>query len=508
MSKKIIILLFFIAAKFILQYVLISPAYDLQRDEYLHLDQANHLAWGYISVPPVTSWISYIIRLLGNGIFWVKFFPALFGALTMVIVYRIVVELKGNLYALVLSLLAILVSAILRINILFQPNSLDIFFWSFCYFTLIKYINTHHGKWLIWTAIGLAVGILCKYNIIFLLIGLVPAVLFTEHRKIFSNKNFYIGFAIACIIILPNIIWQYKNGFPTFSQLNELSMAQLVNVNRWDFVKEQFLFFFSSVFVIIAGFIGLFFYPPFKKFRFILWSFAFTIGLFIFFKAKSYYAIGLYPVLIAIGAVYLESLFAIRWRILKPISIAIVAVFSIPFILVAFPTRSPKVIQKKSEQYKNLGLLRWEDGKDHAIPQDFADMIGWKELAMKVDDVYSRLEEKEQTLVLCDNYGQAGAINYYSAFSHINAVSFNADYINWMQFDKPIKHAIIVKDIYDMDSTREKEKPIFDTIQLVGKIENPFARELGTRIFLLKGARININKLIADEVRRKKEAND
>ncbi len=49
MSKKGIILLGFIMAKFVLQYTLISPEYDLQRDEYLHLDQANHLACGYIS---------------------------------------------------------------------------------------------------------------------------------------------------------------------------------------------------------------------------------------------------------------------------------------------------------------------------------------------------------------------------------------------------------------------------------------------------------------------------
>lgn len=55
MSKKTIILLGFIILKFVLQYALISPEYDLQRDEYLHLDQAHHLAWGYLSVPPVTS---------------------------------------------------------------------------------------------------------------------------------------------------------------------------------------------------------------------------------------------------------------------------------------------------------------------------------------------------------------------------------------------------------------------------------------------------------------------
>ena len=76
---KAVILLCFIGLKFAIQYTLIGPEYELHRDEFLHLDQADHLAWGYLSVPPVTSVISCIIKMLGNSVFWIKFFPALFG---------------------------------------------------------------------------------------------------------------------------------------------------------------------------------------------------------------------------------------------------------------------------------------------------------------------------------------------------------------------------------------------------------------------------------------------
>src|SRR4026207_2196893 len=99
MNKKTLILLGFILIKFILQYLLINPSYDLQRDEYLHLDQGYHLAWGYISVPPVTSWIAFLIRVLGGGVSWVKFFPAAFGALTLVLVWKMIEALKGGMFA-------------------------------------------------------------------------------------------------------------------------------------------------------------------------------------------------------------------------------------------------------------------------------------------------------------------------------------------------------------------------------------------------------------------------
>ena len=140
MTKKTIILLSFIALKFLLQFVLLSPEYDLQRDEYLHLDQGNHFAWGYLSVPPFTSWTSYIIQLLGDSIFWVKFFPALYGALTIYLVWKAIEELNGNLFALILGATCVLFSALLRLNTLYQPNSFDVLCWTFLYFNFIKYI--------------------------------------------------------------------------------------------------------------------------------------------------------------------------------------------------------------------------------------------------------------------------------------------------------------------------------------------------------------------------------
>ena len=110
------LLLLLVALKFILQYSLIDPVYELHRDEYLHLDQGKHLAWGFVSVAPFTSWISYFILKLGNGVFWVKFFPALFGALTIIVCWFAIEELKGKLFAKIIVSLALIFSVILRIT--------------------------------------------------------------------------------------------------------------------------------------------------------------------------------------------------------------------------------------------------------------------------------------------------------------------------------------------------------------------------------------------------------
>ncbi|MCF2487634.1 glycosyltransferase family 39 protein [Dyadobacter sp. CY347] len=504
MTKKTLILWLFILVKFILHYVIIAPEYDLHRDEYLHLDQGKHLAWGYLSVPPFTSWISYIILLLGNGEFWVRFFPAFFGVCTLVAVWKAIQTLGGGLYALILGATAITFSVLLRMNMLYQPNSADILGWTLLYFCMLHYLKTEENKWLYITGIVLGFSFLNKYNIVFLIAGLVPALLVTGNFKIFKNKALYIAALITLVIILPNLLWQYQNNFPVIHHMKLLAKSQLVNVNRIDFLKEQLLYFIGSIFVILAAFVSFFAYPAFRKYQVFFWSLVFTLALFTYLKAKGYYAIGLYPIFISFGSVYLEYVFQNRLIWLRPVSIVISLALFIPIFQVAFPTKSASEIAKNSKPYQTLGLLRWEDGKDHELPQDFADMLGWKELAQKVDAEYAKIGDKKHTVVLCDNYGQAGAINYYSKFKNIQAVTMNADYINWVPLDEEIKHLILVQNADDDDPERNKEKPLFQTIRRIGKIENPYARERGTSIYVLLDAKVSINNILKSDIEENK----
>jgi hypothetical protein len=509
MSKKNIVLLFFILLKFVLQYFAINPVYELHRDEFLHLDLGKHLAWGYTSVPPVTAWISYLILHLGNSVFWVKFFPALFGVLTMVVVWKIIEELNGKSFALILGSGCVTFSALLRINTLYQPNSLEYLLWTLLFFAVVKYINSENNKWLWCASVTFAFGVLNKYNIAFLILGLLPAVLLTSHRKIFLNKHLYFSLLVALLIVSPNLIWQYKNDFPVFHHLKTLAETQLVNVNRIDFLKEQLLFFTGSLFVIVLAFVSFFVYAPFRKFQIFFWSTVFTLAIFTYFKAKGYYAIGLYPVLLAFGSVYLEKLLSKGWlRYLQPVAVLIPVFLIVAIWQYVLPVLTPEKIIMKKEVFEKIGLLRWEDGKNHKLPQDFADMLGWKELATIVDNALETIENKENTIIHCDNYGQAGAINFYSKQKHTQAVSMNADYINWYPLDKmEIKNVILVKSIYDKDKNRDREREFFDSVTLVGEITNQYAREKGTRVYLLKGAKISVNSILAQEIQERKNDN-
>lgn len=506
MKHKNLILVVLILIKFVLQYYAIDSGYELHRDEYLHLDLGNHIAFGYTSVPPITGFLSLLIKLLGNSVFWVKFFPALFGALIVYFVWKTIEELNGGLFALIVGTTGVIFSVLVRINTLYQPNSLDFLMWTMFLYLLVKYLKTDNNKWLYFCAITFAVGFLNKYNIAFLLLALIPSLILTSKRTIFSNKHLYFSAAIVLLIILPNIIWQFQNDFPVLKHLRELSQTQLVNVKRSDFLVEQLYFFPGSLLVIIIGLIAFFKYHAYEKYKVLFFTFIFTLLIFTYLKAKNYYSIGLYPIYIAFGAVYIERILSTGWvkylRIIFLISPVLSFIFMFQILL---PVLSPTEIAEKKAMYDKFNLTRWEDGKIHDIPQDFADMLGWNELANIVDSAMQFVDDKGKTLIHCDNYGQAGAINYYSGELATEALSMNADYINWYPLNSmDIKNVILVKEASDRDSNREKEIPLFDSVFYIGKIENKYARENGTKVYLLKGAKQSINDILKKEIDERK----
>ncbi|MEJ8757933.1 glycosyltransferase family 39 protein [Pontibacter sp. H259] len=483
------ILIGFVLLKFVLQYVLVNSAYDLHRDEFLHLDQANHLAAGYVSVPPFTAFVAWVIQALGNSYFWVRFFPGLFGALTIVVAWFIVDELKGGLYAKMLAAMAILLSAMLRINMLFQPNSFDALCWVLAFYLIIRFVHTQQAKWLYWLGVGIGFGFLNKYTILFLVAGLAVALIFSPYRTLFARKEVYVAAVIALLVASPNLIWQFQHNFPVVAHMQELKQTQLVNVKPSDFLKDLVLFFVGSIFLWVAALVAFIIYKPFARYRFVGVTFIVVMFLFLALKAKSYYTISLFPVMLSFGSVYWEDLFRKGWRrhtrlvwLLLPVALLL------PILSVAFPVLSPAGIQANAKKFEDLNLVKWEDGKNHLLPQDFADMQGWQELATITTAAYNQISDtdKPYTLILCDNYGQAGAINYYSRNKVPDAVSYNADYINWFPDLHQIKHIIVVKEAGDQP-LQEDQKAFVKSVTAIRSIKNPYAREHGTTVYLLAG---------------------
>src|ERR1700759_3872150 len=108
MSRTNQVLYFLALLRIIIPYFLQNPIYEPHRDEFLYLAEGQHLAFGFMEVPPMLSIFAWLIHAFGDGMFWIKLFPSLFGAATFIVAGKIGQSLGGKSFALILLFLSFL----------------------------------------------------------------------------------------------------------------------------------------------------------------------------------------------------------------------------------------------------------------------------------------------------------------------------------------------------------------------------------------------------------------
>ena len=206
-------LIILLAVAKLLVHLFTMHNFELHRDAYLYYAQSQHLDWGYFSIPPIISLVGWLgTGLFGNTVFALRFFPALIGAINVVIIGMAIKELGGKKIAIALGGLAYILSpAYLHTNSLFQPVCFNHFFWLLSSFLILKMINRNNPKMWIWIGITFGLGFLTKYSIVFFYAAFGLALLISQHRKLIWSKQFIVAVIAELVIIAPNLFWQYQN---------------------------------------------------------------------------------------------------------------------------------------------------------------------------------------------------------------------------------------------------------------------------------------------------------
>jgi hypothetical protein len=501
MKKEYRLLYLLALIKFILPFILQNSYYEPQRDEFLYLAEGHHLAWGFMEVPPLLSVFAWFTNLFGTSMFWLKFWPSLFGALTYFVVGKIILSFGGKVFALFLALLAFIFSAYLRVHFLFQPNFLEIFFWTMIAFSILRFIQTQKNLYLYIFSISAGLGMLSKYSVAFFIISILLALLITN-RRIFLNRHLYFAAFIGFLIFLPNLLWQYNYHFPVIVHMKELHQFQLQYVSPVGFLMDQLLMNLPCVFIWIVGLYFVIFKEN-GKYRVFAWAYLLVIVLLLYFQGKNYYSLGVYPVLFAFGAIHLERFATKRSSVWKYVFIIIPFALGITLIPLYLPVFKPEKLAAyyQRKHIAKTGFLKWEDLQDHPLPQDFGDMLGWKEMTEKTAKAYSSLsdEEKKHTAIFADNYGEAGAINYYGKKYNLPTVySDNASFLYWLPDGLYIDNLLLITD--DKQEMQHDFIKDFSSVILSDSITNPYAREHGSLIIIMKGANEKFNQMFKGKI--------
>ncbi|MGA7871453.1 MAG: glycosyltransferase family 39 protein [Candidatus Binatus sp.] len=425
------------AALTILIHFLTNGAYGYFRDELYFIDCGNHLAWGYVDLPPMVALVARLSRAtMGDSLFAIRFFPALAGGATVAIAGILAWEFGGGRFAQALAMLAAMLAPIyLALGNLLTMNAFDPIFWMGCVWALIRLIKSGDPRWWLIFGASAGLGLENKESIVFLGFGIVAGLALVPERKLMFNRWFVLGGIVASLLFMPTLVWQAMHHFPMYEELtNVKASTKNAPMTLLSFFGAQTLLMSPpSVVLWVSGLYFLLVSARGHQFRTIGIAYLVIYVTFVLMKGKVYYIAPFFPVLLGAGAVQLESIAARGWR--PAIRYALPAVILIVGLIVA-PLAIPVLPVETFIRYQRaLGIeVKTETRKTTDLPQNYADMFGWPEMTATVAKVYDSLppDQLASTTIFAQNYGEAGAIDFFGPrYGLPKAISGHMSYYIW-----------------------------------------------------------------------------
>ena len=311
-----------LAASAVLLQMLTNGRYGYFRDELYFLACSDHLAWGYVDFAPLVALLTHASRfVLGDSLHAIRYLPALAQGAEVVVTGLIARELGGKRFAIFLSCLCVLLAPVILGNATrLSMNPFEPLFWMGAVYFLLRAINLDQPKLLLATGILLGLGLENKHSTAFFLVSLTIGLLLTPSRRLLLSKWFCLAAAIAFLIFLPNLIWQYLHDFPTLEALRNVKLTHknielpplpfltaanhdVASCQRADLDSGS-----SSV---------RYFSGRAKSYRWMGIAYLIFLAIMMKLHGKDYYLAPIYPMLFAAGGVFWESTIAtytkLRW---------------------------------------------------------------------------------------------------------------------------------------------------------------------------------------------------
>ncbi|MGB6387677.1 MAG: glycosyltransferase family 39 protein [Terriglobales bacterium] len=427
-----------LAAAAVLLQMATNGRYGYFRDELYYLALSHHLAWGYVDLAPMSPVLAYIGRaLFGESLHAIRLLPALALGTEILITGLITRELGGKRFAVLLACLSVLLAPVILGNATrFSMNPFEPLFWMGSVYFLLRAINLNQPQLLLWSGMLLGLGLENKHSTAFFLISLTIGIIATPERRWFRTKWFWMAAAIIILLSLPNLIWQYQHGFPTWVDLSNVKkIHKNVELPPLSFLKQQIMMLLPlSVIVWIAGLGLLLFHDEGKRYRVLGITYLVFLAIMMALHGKDYYLAPIYPMLFAAGGAFWEKFIAahsrLRWMKVALLLVTILGVIVIPIILPILPP--DRIVPYM--QALGVGVSRTETHMNSTLPQYFADEFGWPEMVAQVAQVYHAMpaEERAQTAILAGNYGSAGAIDFFGPdYGLPPSISAHQNYYYW-----------------------------------------------------------------------------
>jgi len=432
-------ILLILALSVVLLHIAVNGRYGFHRDELLTYTNAQHLAWGYVPYPPVTPFLARIdLELFGTSLRGFRMAAAFAHGLLVLLTGLAARELGGRREAQFLAAFgAIMTGGALVHGSFLSYSTFDFPCWILVAYFVIRLLKSDDPRWCVAIGAAIALGMMAKYSMAFLVIGVLGGLLLTPARRYLKSWWLWCGVALALLLMLPNIVWQVHHHFVTLAYLKSIHARDI----RWgwtDYFLPHQLRNPNPVMVPIwlAGLWYLFGTTGGRRYRMLGWMYVIPLLAFLLAKGRDYYLAPAYSMLMAAGAVcgehWVNSLSAGSARVARRITWQVLLVATLYTIAITLPIAP-------------LGSSWWRLANG-ANGGNFDMQIGWQEYVEQIAKVRDSLpaDERAAVGVLTYDEGETGAVNMYGrAYGLPRAISgMNS---NWYRgYGDPAPQAVIV----------------------------------------------------------------
>jgi Dolichyl-phosphate-mannose-protein mannosyltransferase len=449
----------------LLLHVATISGYGYFRDELYYLACGCHPGFGYVDHPPLIGFVAAAVRaVLGESLWAIRLLPAIAHAATVALGAELARTLGGRRWAQIAAAATIACAPIyVSLFSIFSMNAFDVAIWATALVIVARILRAGDDRG--WLAFGLVcgVGLENKISVLFLGFGLVLGLLIAGPRATLLRRPVWIAGAIALALFLPHLIWQQVHGWPTLEFMERARTLKNLPLSPLDFLEEQVLHAGPLALPVwVAGLGYLLVARRARPFRALGWAWMAILVLLIVARGKAYYFAPVHVLSLAAGGVALES-----WsHAIAPVARRLALGAAIAGGLITAPLAKALLPVDSYVRYAAaLGVApsTGERQRLGRLPQFFADMHGWPELARTVADVWSTLDAEERTeaCIFGQNYGEAAAIDRFGpALGLPPSISAHNSYFLWGPRDCTGAVVVVIGD------DRETLASLFASVEL------------------------------------------
>jgi len=462
--------------------------YDISADELYYLACANRLDFGYVDCPPLSIWILAVWKFIsGDSIFVLRLLPAIISSTTIVLIGLFTARLGGRKASVLISMITFMLTPVfLGVSSIYSLNVFDFFFWILSAYIYLLIIQS--GKTKLWYSLGIVIGLglLNNSSVVWLLAGGLIGTVLSPAREDLKTKSPYIALGIAVLIFSPYIIWNFTNNFAHIQFIKDIASRKSEVTGAVSSIVDLFLI-LNPVSILIwgPGLLYIMFNWKMRKYRAFgyIWLVTFA-ALFFNWHSRVENVAPSFQILFASG-----SLMIMKWNLRRGgLKYALVIPVVVLGIILA-PITHPFLPINNLIGYQSLLHIKSSASEKHGIKglsRYCARMIGWNSMAEKVSEVYLSLpeEERKNTLVYCDSYGEAGAIEYYSdRYELPGAISPQNNF--WYWWNEKLEPTTMIF----MSGNIKEYLEYFETVEVAGyyKPEYALPYRYNPTIFICRG---------------------